>query len=69
MKDPNASETEILITEGAADFLKTSPAAIRNKVLRGQIPYRKRAGRLYFLKNELKAWVDRGPGLRLEDLE
>jgi hypothetical protein len=42
--------------------------AIRNLVMRRQIPYRKVGGRLVFLKSEIIEWLDRSPGLRPEDL-
>ena len=60
---------EYFYTEECAEFLRTSPGAIRNKAMRRQIPFRKRFGRLIFLKSELKEWIDSAPGVRLEDLK
>lgn len=47
------------ITE-AAEFLKTSPAALYTKVSRGEIPFSKPGRRLYFDKEELRKWVKLG---------
>lgn len=52
-----------------AEFLGRSPGAVRNLVMRRAVPYRKLAGRLVFLKREILAWVEKAPGLKLEDLE
>jgi hypothetical protein len=58
---------KILDTNAAADYTKRSPGAIRNMVMRKQIPYRKVAGRLLFFTDELDDWMDRSPGLPLEE--
>ena len=49
-------------------FLRRSPGAIRNLVLRRRIPYRKLAGRLVFLYDEIVEWIEKAPGVRLKDL-
>jgi hypothetical protein len=51
----------------AGEMIRRSPAAIRNLVLRKQIPFRKVAGRLVFLRSELEQWVEGSPGVRLEE--
>lgn len=56
-------------TSEVALFLGRSEGAIRNLVLRRAIPFRKPAGRLAFLNNEIRQWIDQAPGVRLEDLE
>lgn len=58
-----------LNTTEAADFLRKSPAAVRNLVMRRMIPFRKVGGRLLFIKEELEKWILRCPGVRIEDLE
>jgi len=60
---------EPLNTKEAGQFLRRSPAAIRNMVLRRVIPHRKVAGRLIFLREELEEWVRRSPGLTIDDIE
>lgn len=52
-----------------SDFLNRSPGAIRNLVMRRVIPYRKVAGRLTFLRSEIEEWIDKAPGVKLEDLK
>jgi len=56
-------------TDELAEFLGRSPGAIRNLVMRRAIPFRKPGGRLMFLKSEIEAWIEKAPGVRLEDLE
>ena len=56
-------------TKQAGQFLKRSPAAVRNMVLRRIIPHRKVAGRLIFIRKELEEWVRRSPGVSIKDLE
>jgi len=59
---------EYLDSRKAGDLLGRSPAAMRNLVLRRQIPFRKVAGRLVFLRSELERWVNGSPGMRLEEI-
>jgi excisionase family DNA binding protein len=50
-----------LDVDGAADFLSTTPGAIRSMVKRGQIPFERTPnGRLLFTREELDAWVRDG---------
>jgi len=58
-----------LNTDQAAKYIGRSPGALRNLVMRRQIPYRKVAGRLVFFQDELDKWWDKWPGVRLEDLQ
>lgn len=54
----------ILTTEKTAEYLGTTPGAIVKRVERGQLPYHKRHGLLYFSKNEIDAYLlgdDRTP--------
>jgi hypothetical protein len=48
--------------------LGRSPGAVRNLVLRRRIPYRKLAGRLLFLRDEIENWVETAPGLRIDEI-
>jgi len=52
-----------------ASYIKRSPGAIRNLVLRRAIPYRKPAGRLIFLKEEIDRWIQMAPGKKLEETQ
>ncbi|MCF8084164.1 MAG: helix-turn-helix domain-containing protein [Deltaproteobacteria bacterium] len=60
---------EYLNIHEAGGMLKRSPAALRNLAYRKQIPYRKVAGRLTFLRSELEQWIDQAEGLRWEDIQ
>lgn len=60
---------EIWNVDDVAAYLKRSPGAIRNLTLRRAIPYRKVAGRLVFIRDEIEKWIESAPGLRLKDLD
>jgi hypothetical protein len=51
-----------------AEYLDRSQGAVRNLVLRRKIPFRKVGGRLMFLEEEIKSWVNASPGVTLEKL-
>ena len=55
--------------EELSSYVKRSKGAIRNLVLRRAIPYRKPAGRLIFLKDEIDQWVQMAPGKTLEEIK
>jgi len=54
-----------LNSQECGNFIKRTPGAVRNLVLRRAIPYRKAGGRLLFLRSEIEAWVENADGLRL----
>jgi len=60
---------ECLDTRGAGRLVKRSPAAIRNLVMRKEIPFRKVGGRLIFIREELEEWIRNCPGMSLDDLK
>jgi len=62
-------QTEILNTKSAGDLLDCSEGAIRIRVYRKQLPFRKIGGRLFFLRDELMQFVHTAPGLRLADVQ
>jgi predicted DNA-binding transcriptional regulator AlpA len=62
-------EAEYLTTAQLAGLIGRSEAAIRNLVLRRRIPYRHAGGRLVFIREEIRRWIDDAPGVRPEDLE
>jgi hypothetical protein len=53
--------------EETAKFLKCTPRAVRNKVMRRQIPFRKVAGRIVFIANEIVTWIEKAPGVSVND--
>jgi hypothetical protein len=52
-----------------ASYISRSKGAIRNLVLRRAIPYRKPAGRLIFLKEEIDKWIKFAPGQTLDEIK
>jgi len=51
-----------------SEYIHRSKGAIRNLVLRRAIPYRKPAGRLIFLKEEIDKWINVAPGKTLDEI-
>lgn len=62
------SQSEYLTVFELSQYIKRSPGAIRNLVLRRAIPYRKPSGRLIFIRGEVDAWIRNAEGVSLEDL-
>lgn len=59
--ESNGHVTGFLSVDGAADFLATTPSAIRSLVKRRQLPvHRAPNGRLLFYPRELEEWVREG---------
>jgi hypothetical protein len=58
---------EYLTCREGGELVRRTPAAMRNLVNRRQIPFRKVAGRLVFIRSELEKWVEGSPGVRLEE--
>lgn len=54
------AKDELLNIFGAAEFLHVQKNTIYSYVSRGIIPHFKRAGRLYFSKNDLIEWIKEG---------
>lgn len=62
-------EKAFLNTEEVSALIGRSPGAVRNLVLRRQIPFRKPGGRLMFLRSEILLWIESAPGLRINELK
>lgn len=60
--------TEYLTVQGLSLYIKRSPGAVRNLVLRRAIPYRKPCGRLLFDRAEIDAWFRESQGIGLEEI-
>jgi predicted DNA-binding transcriptional regulator AlpA len=60
---------EYLTTKECGRLIGRSAGAIRNLVLRKQIPHRKPSGRLLFIRSEIEKWIVNAPGVRPEDIE
>ncbi len=61
------SEELLTSAEVAVLLRRKTPAAIRNMVLRRQIPYRKVGGKLLFLRSEIMEMVDKAPGMTVQE--
>jgi excisionase family DNA binding protein len=59
---------EYLTVQELSLYLKRSPGAIRNLVLRRAVPYRKPASRLLFIKEEVDNWIKQSEGISIEEL-
>jgi hypothetical protein len=57
----------MLDVHGAARLTGDTEKGIRAKIARGILPYRRLGGRVVFLRAELLAFLERLPGVRLED--
>ena len=57
-----------LNTSEVAELLNRTDGAVRNLVLRRAISFRKQGGRLIFLRSELQQWIERAPGMSLDEL-
>lgn len=55
---------DVLDVSGCAALLGTTEKAIRARVDRRQLPFRRLGGRIIFLRSELMAFLDALPGCR-----
>lgn len=53
-------------TKEVARLVDRSVQTIHKWVRAGKIPYRRFNGRLYFMPDEIRAWIDGMPGLALQ---
>ena len=61
------SSASILDVPGAAELLGTTPKAVRQRVARRMIPFRKWGGRICFVRAELDSFIASLPGCDLEE--
>ena len=62
-----ATDNRVLYVDGAAQLLGQTSKAIRARVARRTVPFRKFQGRVIFLRDELEALVRALPGCSLEE--
>ena len=62
------TQSEYWDVEKLSAVILRTPGAIRNLVLRREIPFRKVGGRLMFLRREIEEWVESAPGISIDDL-
>lgn len=63
------SDGQYMDIHGLTSYIKRTKGSIRNLVLRRAIPYRKQAGRLIFLKDEIDEWLKTAPGKTLDEIK
>ncbi|MBK7388611.1 MAG: helix-turn-helix domain-containing protein [Bacteroidia bacterium] len=56
----NSGSEKFMNIKEASEFLNLQVPTLYSKVSNGEIPYNKRAGRLYFSKAELILWIKEG---------
>lgn len=62
------NEDEYFDIEGAADYLKLSPHTLRKKAQKNSIPCYKRNGKWLFSKRELKAYIQLGKVISINEI-
>ncbi len=60
-------DTEVLDVAGCAVLLGTTEKAIRARIDRRQLPFRRLGRRIIFLRSELRSYLDALPGCRPSD--
>lgn len=60
---------DFLTVRDAARYFNTSEKAIRHRMSRGLLPYRRIHGRLVLLRAELDAIIESAPGVRLDEAQ
>lgn len=65
---PHKGMDRYLTVKELSEYIKRSPGAIRNLVLRRKIPFRKPGGRLLFDLEEIDAWVNESEGVSFEKI-
>jgi excisionase family DNA binding protein len=57
-----------LNTEEVAIYLRRTPGAVRNLVLRRRIPFKKPGGRLLFDVHQIDQWIHESTGISLDEI-
>lgn len=60
---------DYLDVKGLAAYIHRSPGAIRNLVMRRAVPFRKPAGRLVFVREQIDQWIEASEGLSFQELK
>lgn len=68
-REGRESDGQYMDIDHVSSYIDRSKGSIRNLVLRGAIPYRKQAGRLMFLKDEIDQWLQAAPGKTLVEIK
>jgi len=67
--DSSASGTDILDVKQAAVFLRSKVTTLYEKTSAKTIPHFKRGNRIYFKRQELEAWIEKGKVKTVEDMQ
>ena len=67
-KNLNLDQPLLKDTKGAAKFLCTTPGALRVRVHRREISFRKISRRLYFYVPDLIKWIESLPGACVDEV-
>jgi len=59
--------SDVLDVHGAAELLGCTPKAIRKRVERRMIPFKKWGGRICFVRTELDSFISSLPGCDLDE--
>ena len=62
-------DSALMDVDTAASFLGISPRALRARIARRQVPFRKFHGRVVLIRWELEEFVDQLDGCRLKDVQ
>jgi len=65
---PAPGQAMMLDIRAAADFLGTSPKALRHLIERRRIPFRKLGRKVVLLRGELEQWIADLPGVSLDQV-
>lgn len=66
-RGPRKIDGALLGIPEAAAFLGLTPKAVRGRVARALLPYRKMDGRIVFIREELCHYIGTLPGITLEE--
>ena len=61
-------DQKYLTVDELALYVRRTQGAIRNLVLRKVIPFRKPAGRLLFVKEEIDEWIRKSGGMSIQEI-
>ena len=64
----NRPMAEYLTVKELSQYIKRSPGAIRNLVMRRVIPYREPGNRIFFSRAEIDNWIESAEGTRLAEI-
>ena len=67
-QDISKKGEQYLTVNELAEYIKRSKPAIRMLTMRREIPFRKVAGRLVFIKSEVDEWINMSKGIGIDEI-